>query len=250
MWDKEVIMYFLFVNLSILLLSSSVISGGTRKTERAVPKRILYTLPKLGYAYTALEPYLDAKTLQIHYTKHHQKYVDVLNETLKEYPDTAHIALEKLLADPRRIPLPIRKKVIDNGGGHFNHSFFWLCMAPSNSTKLGPLLNALINKKFSNFEQFKAQFSEAAEKIFGSGWAWLVLKKDGSCAVITTANQDSPLTLGLVPLLCLDIWEHAYYLKFQNKRRDFIEAWWNVVNWDHVEESIAKAQRSQSPSKM
>ena len=240
------------VLLSALFLLSTQTSGAVRKRGRAEApaRKIHYTLPKLEYAYTALEPYLDAQTLRIHYTKHHQKYVDTLNETLKEYPHIAQIPLETLLTDPRKIPVAIRKKVIDNGGGHYNHSFFWVCMAPLSTPEPGPLVKALIEKQFSTFEKFKTEFSQAAEKVFGSGWAWLVLKKDGSCAIITTANQDTPISLGYAPLLCLDVWEHAYYLKFQNKRRDFIDAWWNVVNWDHVEQCYRKIQGSQSPPKV
>ncbi len=241
---------FYYLLLSIFFLCMGQTSEGfARRVLPVSSGRILYTLPKLGYTYTALEPYLDALTLKIHYTKHHQKYVDVLNETLKDHSATAQVPLETLLIDPRKIPLAIRKKVIDNGGGHYNHSFFWLGMTPSSTQQPGPLVNELIKKHFATFENFKQEFSQAAQKVFGSGWAWLVLKKDGSCAIITTANQDTPITGGYIPLLCLDVWEHAYYLKFKNKRPDFIEAWWNVVNWNHVEECYKKAKGSQVPSK-
>ncbi len=241
--------YYVVISTVFLLLGQT----SDALLKRPVPnkaRRIQYTLPKLGYAYTALEPYLDARTLKIHYSKHHQKYVDVLNETLKDYPATAEIPLETLLSDPRKIPVAIRKKVIDNGGGHYNHSFFWLCMNHSTTQQPQPLVSSLIKKHFSTFENFKKEFSLAAQKVFGSGWAWLVLKKDGSCAIITTSNQDTPITMGYTPLLCIDVWEHSYYLKFQNKRADFIEAWWNVVNWKHVEDSYSKIASSPAPKKV
>ena len=206
-----------------------------------------FELPSLPYGYDALEPYIDAQTMQIHRGKHHATHVEKLNKALEKYPDLQSKSLEDLLKDLNSIPEDIRTAVRNHGGGHFNHSFFWKVMGP----KGGPArrsfsvggepsgdLEGIVKSEFGSFEDFKKKFSDAAAAIFGSGWAWLVKSGDGKLSVVPTPNQDSPLSQGLTPLLGLDIWEHAYYLKYQNRRPDYIEAWWNVVNWEQVEENF------------
>ncbi len=197
---------------------------------------MLYTLPKLPYAYDALEPYIDAKTMEIHYTKHHQAYIDNLNEALKKHPEIAEIPLNGLLSNLSQVPEDIRTAVRNNGGGHENHSLFWLWMTHKGGGAAQGEIGKEIGKAFGDFEVFKKQMSDAAKTRFGSGWAWLVLDKTGKLAITSTANQDTPVSEGAMPLLGIDVWEHAYYLKYQNKRIDYISAWWNVVNWSAVEE--------------
>ncbi len=194
-----------------------------------------YTLPKLGYAYDSLEPHLDAKTMEIHYTKHHQAYVDNLNKALKDYPELHDKDLSELLKDPTIIPISIKTAVINHGGGHYNHSFYWTGMSSGGGKLSAGDLAKKIDDDFGSFDAFKKEFINAAKTKFGSGWAWLSLDNSGKLVVTVTSNQDSPLSDGLIPLLTLDVWEHAYYLKYQNKRADFIEAWWNVVNWKEIE---------------
>lgn len=196
---------------------------------------MLYTLPKLTYAFDALEPYIDAKTMELHYTKHHQTYIDNLNAALKLHPEIADKPLRELLENLNLVPEAIRTAVRNNGGGHENHTQFWLWMAQKGGGKPNGLLGQEIVKSFGSFEAFQEQMNEAAKKRFGSGWAWLVLNKQGNLAITSTANQDSPLSEGSEPVLGLDVWEHAYYLKYQNRRVDYIAAWWHVVNWDYAE---------------
>ncbi len=195
----------------------------------------MFTLPQLPYAYDALQPYIDAKTMEIHLTKHHQAYIDNLNKALLPYPELQKLSLDDLLTRLESLPEAIRMTVRNNAGGHFNHSLFWQMMKPSSDMTQGLLISE-IQKKFGTYQTFKDQFEVAAKTRFGSGWAWLVLNQAGDLEVISTANQDAPLMSGSVPLLGLDVWEHAYYLNYQNRRPDYITAWWNVVNWDFIEE--------------
>lgn len=195
----------------------------------------MFTLSKLDYSYDALEPYIDAKTMELHYTKHHQTYIDNLNAALKEYPALQTKTLEELLTDLSAVPEAIRTTVQNNGGGHLNHSEFWLWMDKKGGKPRGKVLDEII-KKFGSFDAFKEQFSQAAKSRFGSGWAWLSFDKEGAIVISSTANQDTPVSQGMAPILGLDVWEHAYYLKYNNRRVDYIEAWWHVVNWDHVEQ--------------
>ena len=199
-----------------------------------------HTLPKLPYAYDALEPDIDARTMEIHHTKHHQAYIDNLNKALEKYPELQEKKVEELLLDFANIPEDIKVAVRNHGGGHANHSLFWELMTPDKKDRefKGKVADE-INKRFSGFEKFKEQFSDAAMKRFGSGWAWLVAH-EGHLEIISTANQDSPLMEGKSPLLGLDVWEHAYYLNYQNKRADYVRAWWNVVNWKKVNEIYEK----------
>jgi Fe-Mn family superoxide dismutase len=204
-----------------------------------------YELPKLPYAYDALEPYIDAKTMEIHYTKHHQTYATKLNEALEKRPEVADVPLAEMLAKPDALPPDVRMAIKNHGGGYWNHSFFWTVMGlPSEaSAKEGPTgkVGDEIKAAFGDLPKFKEAFTKTAVGVFGSGWAWLVKDKEGKLMIISTANQDSPLSQGLKPILALDIWEHAYYIKYQNKRPDYIEAWWNVVNWSAAEANFVKA---------
>jgi Fe-Mn family superoxide dismutase len=196
-----------------------------------------YELPALPYAHNALEPSIDEQTMQIHHGKHHQTYVNNLNAALEKHPQLQGQPIEQLIADLNAIPEDIRTAVRNNGGGHANHSFFWTVMAPNAG---GPPTGAIaeaIDAKFGSFDAFKEAFAKAATGRFGSGWAWLI-KSGAGVDVTSTANQDSPLMEGKTPLLGLDVWEHAYYLKYQNKRPDYIAAFWNVVNWDAVNKAF------------
>ncbi|MBI2010416.1 MAG: superoxide dismutase [Candidatus Chisholmbacteria bacterium] len=199
----------------------------------------MYQLPQLPYDFDALEPYIDAKTMEIHHGKHHQTYIDKLNDALKDYPDLSLKSVEDLLSDLNQIPEAIQMAVRNHGGGHANHSFFWSLMKPGGGEPQGKLAEA-IKKDLKDFASFKTEFTAAAVGRFGSGWAWLVMD-NGKLAVMSTANQDSPLSEGKTPLLGLDVWEHAYYLKYQNRRPDYIEAWWHVVNWDQVSANLEAA---------
>lgn len=194
----------------------------------------MYELPKLPYPYDALEPHLDARTMEIHHSKHHAGYVNKVNAALEAFPDLMAKPIEELLQDLNAIPEEIRNAVRNTGGGHANHKLFWENMAPGAGDKpTGSLADAIV-KGFGEFDAFKDQFSSIAAGHFGSGWAWLVLDGSGELKVLSTANQDTPLSDGFKPILTLDVWEHAYYLNYQNRRPDFIAAWWNVVNWDQV----------------
>jgi superoxide dismutase, Fe-Mn family len=193
-----------------------------------------YTLPPLPYDYAALEPNIDAKTMEIHYTKHHQAYITNVNNALKDHPSLQGKPIEALIADLNAIPESIRTAVRNNGGGHANHSMFWLIMKPNGGGNPTGAIASAIDSELGGFAAFKETFAKAATTRFGSGWAWLIKGKDGKLTVSSTANQDSPLMEGLTPLLGLDVWEHAYYLKYQNKRPDYITAWWNTINWDEV----------------
>jgi len=204
-------------------------------------KIMAYTLPKLPYAYDALEPYIDAQTMEIHHTKHHQAYITKVNEAIAGSPLEA-LSVEKLVSDLNAVPENIRTVVRNHGGGHANHSLFWTVLAPrAGGTPSGALAKA-IDAAFGNFDKFKELFSTAAASRFGSGWAWLSVK-DGELVLESTANQDSPLMEGHTPILGLDVWEHAYYLKYQNRRPEYITAFWNVVNWEEVARRFAEATR-------
>lgn len=201
-----------------------------------------YTLPKLPYAFNALEPHIDTKTMEIHHDKHHAAYVDNLNKALAAHPELMKKDPIKLISEIDDVPADIRQAVINNGGGHVNHSLFWQMMAPkAGGAPKGEVAKA-IEKSFGSLDAFKTQFADAGMKRFGSGWAWLIAAPDGSLSIISSANQDSPYMEGKMPILGLDVWEHAYYLKHQNKRADYVTAWWNVVNWDFVNELYAKAK--------
>jgi len=193
-----------------------------------------HTLPALPYATTALEPHIDAQTMEIHHGKHHNAYVTNLNAAIDKAPELASWSLEQLHRDIAKVPESVRTAVRNNGGGHWNHSLFWATMAPNAGGEPGAELGAAITKAFGDFGKFRDAFKAAATGRFGSGWAWLVAAKDGTVSIESTPNQDNPLMEGRHALLGLDVWEHAYYLKYQNRRPDYIDAWWNVVNWAEV----------------
>jgi Fe-Mn family superoxide dismutase len=215
----------------------------------AEAKAAAFTLPKLPYDYDALEPHIDAETMRIHHDKHHQAYVNNLNQALAMSPDLQNKSIEELLANLATIPEKIRTAVRNNGGGHANHSMFWEMMAKGGGKPSGELAKA-IDDAFGSFDKFQTQFSQAAITRFGSGWAWLVPGKD-KLEVISSPNQDTPLMKGndpvmkgVAPILGIDVWEHAYYLKYKNMRPDYVKAWWNVVNWKNVAERYSLARKA------
>lgn len=198
-----------------------------------------HELPKLPYAVDALEPHIDARTMEIHHDKHHGAYVNNLNAALEKHPEMANWSLDTLLRNIQQVPEDIRTAVRNNGGGHWNHSLFWEWLTPKSPGKPVGSVAKAIEREFGSFEAFKEKFSSAAISRFGSGWAWLTVK-DGKLCVCSSPNQDNPLMDGIaecpgIPILGLDVWEHAYYLKYQNRRADYVSAWWNVVNWEKVE---------------
>lgn len=196
-------------------------SGATRQP---------FTLPKLPYAYDALEPHIDARTMEIHHTKHHQGYVNNANKALADHPELLALSGETLLERLETVDEPLRTTLRNNVGGHLNHAFFWETLSPKGGGKPKGGLADAIEKTFGSFDAFKAAFADAAGKRFGSGWAWLVVA-NGTLSIRSTANQDSPLMEGAMPVIGLDVWEHAYYLKYQNRRADYVSAFWNVVDW-------------------
>lgn len=200
-----------------------------------------FILPELPYAYDALEPYMDAETMEIHHDKHHAGYTKNLNAALEKYPEFLEKSIESILADINTIPEEIRTAVRNNGGGYFHHNLWWTELsANAGGEPVGTLADA-IKKDFGEFEAFKDQVSAAAMGRFGSGWAWLSKRSDKTLIIHSTPNQDSPLSQGLIPLLGIDVWEHAYYLKYQNKRKDFVDAFWNVVNWEEIERRFVES---------
>lgn len=220
-----------------MMKKNTIHEGFSMKTE----SNGAYVLPPLPYAYNALEPYIDAQTMEIHYTKHHQAYINKLNEALAKHPELQKVPLHELLQTLEKVPADIRTAVRNQGGGTINHAFFWHCMRPNARKEPSEkLMNALV-ENFGSFDAFKKKFTDAAVSVFGSGWAWLVVEKNNKLQVIALPNQDSPLSQGFVPLLGLDVWEHAYYLKYQNRRPEYIDGWWNVVNWDFVEQNYKAA---------
>ena len=197
-----------------------------------------HQLPSMGYDYDALEPFIDAKTMEIHHTKHHQTYVDKLNAALKGNDSLAGLTVNELISDLTKVPEEIRTAVRNHGGGHSNHSFFWPLL--KKNVAFGGTIEAAIKRDFSDFDTFKSEFSNKAALLFGSGWTWLT-KDQGKLAIITTPNQDSPISAGKTPILGLDVWEHAYYLKYQNRRQDYINAFFEIINWDEVNRHLTAA---------
>ncbi|WP_033541938.1 superoxide dismutase [Planococcus sp. CAU13] len=200
-----------------------------------------YELPELPYAYDALEPHIDKETMNIHHTKHHNTYVTNVNAALEGHEDLSSKSIEELISDLNAVPEDIRTAVRNNGGGHANHSLFWQLLTPNGTGAPSGALAEAIDSKFGSFDEFKTKFENAGKTRFGSGWAWLVVS-NGELEVTSTANQDSPLMEGQTPILGVDVWEHAYYLKYQNKRPDYLAAFWNVVNWDEVSKRYEAAK--------
>ena len=202
-----------------------------------------FELPALPYAFDALEPHIDARTMEIHHGKHHQTYVNNLNAALEGHPDLQNKSIEELMKNLNSVPESIRTAVRNNGGGHANHSMFWKLMSAKGGGEPGGELGQAINSTFGSFANLKDQVNKAGTTRFGSGWGWLVVDGSGKLEVTSTPNQDTPLSDGKTPILGVDVWEHAYYLKYQNRRPDYLAAWWNVVNWDQVAENYAKAKK-------
>ncbi len=202
-----------------------------------------HELPVLPYAYDALEPYIDARTMEVHHTKHHAGYVAKLNNALEQVAGLDQAPLEEILANLASVPETIRTAVRNNGGGHANHSLFWALMNPDGGGEPSGELGSAIDSTFGSFDAFKEEFSAAAAARFGSGWAWLSVSRFGELVVHSTANQDNPVMEGLKPVIGLDVWEHAYYLKYQNRRPDYIGAWWNVVNWKQADANFRAATK-------
>lgn len=200
-----------------------------------------FVLPELPYGYDALEPHIDARTMEIHHSKHHAGYVANLNKALEGFDEFEGKSVESILADLTSVPDEIRVAVRNNGGGHANHSLFWKVMGPGGGGEPGGSFAGMISNAFNSFAEFKDKFSKAGATRFGSGWAWLAVGEGGGLVVLSTPNQDTPLSDGVTPILGLDVWEHAYYLNYQNRRADYIAAWWNVINWEQVEANYAAA---------
>jgi Fe-Mn family superoxide dismutase len=200
-----------------------------------------FKLPPLGYAFDALEPHIDAQTMTIHHDKHHAAYVNALNEFAKQVPELGTTPVEKTLVDAAYIPLTIQTAVKNNLGGHWNHTFFWELMTPGGAKEPSGELKSAIESSWRNVDDFKERLSGAGLTRFGSGWAWLVVNKDKKLELASTANQDTPIALGAKAIVGVDVWEHAYYLKYQNRRADYLKAWWNTVNWDKASENFKKA---------
>jgi len=193
-----------------------------------------FTLPELAYSYDALEPFMDAKTVEIHYGKHHATYTAKLNAALEKYPDFFKMDITAILSDLEKVPEDIRAAVRNHGGGFYHHNLWWEQLGPhKNGSPVGKLAEA-INSKFGSFDILKKELSDASVGVFGSGWGWLCKNSSGELVITTTPNQDSPISKGLYPILTIDVWEHAYYLKYQNRRPDFVEAFWNMVDWEKV----------------
>jgi superoxide dismutase, Fe-Mn family len=201
-----------------------------------------YELPPLTYPFNALEPHIDAKTMEIHHDKHHQAYITNANKALEGHPDLAAKPVDELLADLNKVPESIRTVIRNNAGGHSNHTFFWKIIGPNAGGAPNGKLAEAINSTFGSFDQFKEELQKAGVGRFGSGWAWLVVNKEGKLQITSTANQDTPISEGLKPVIGVDVWEHAYYLLYQNRRPDYIKAWWNVVNWDQAETNFQAAK--------
>ncbi len=195
----------------------------------------MFTLPDLPYDYKALEPFIDEETMHIHHDKHHATYVQKLNEALSGHDDLLNMDVEELLKNFVKVPQDLQTKVKNHGGGHFNHSMFWKSMKANGGGQPDGALIMAINNDLTSFDNFVTQFTQAATNHFGSGWSWLVSEK-GKLSITTTPNQDSPLLEGKVPILGLDVWEHAYYLKYQNRRNEYIQNWWNLINWEYIQE--------------
>lgn len=201
-----------------------------------------HQLPDLPYEYKALEPHLDEETMRLHHTKHHQAYVDKLNAALQDYPDLHSYEVAELLRNLDKVPQKIKTAVINHGGGHANHSLFWQIMSPQGGGQPQGDLAGAIEASFGSFAEFQEKFTATALGVFGSGWGWLCLDQQGKLVILSTPNQNSPLMDGYQPILGVDVWEHAYYLKYQNRRPDYLKAWWNVVNWQEVNRRYVQAK--------
>ncbi len=254
--NKQNMLYNIVLTLVLVSIVSAVfywkkgrkpVKHNIQEIDQAtlISKDNKYELVKLPYAYNALEPYIDAKTMEVHYTKHYQAYTDGLNKALENHPEFMGKKPEWLLENINKLPNDIQEQVRDQGGGYLNHTMFWFMMSPKGGGEPTGGLKAAINKEFGSFDKFKDKFNETAKKVFGSGWAWLCLDVNLKLVIKKTKDQDNPISKQLIPILGLDVWEHAYYLKYQNKRLDYIQSWWNVVDWKYVENLYDKAIQAQ-----
>jgi Fe-Mn family superoxide dismutase len=239
--DRRTAMLQMSAVAGAVLLAENVPAANGEQAQAAPAPAPMgpFTLPKLPYGYEALEPSFDTETMHLHHDKHHQAYVNNLNTAAATHPEIASKTVWELVTDLNSVPEPIRTAVRNNGGGHANHSFWWMTLGKGSPSPVGELAKA-IDAKFGSFSAFQDKLSDAAMHVFGSGWAWLVKMPDGSLAIESTPNQDSPLSSGHKPILGIDVWEHAYYLKYQNKRADYVKAFFNVVNWDYVSSQFAQ----------
>jgi len=239
--DRRSAMKHLGGAASALLLTETLLAERAAQAPAAAPAPPAgpFKLPELPYAYDALEPYFDAETMHLHHDKHHQAYVNGLNTAVASHPELAGKTVEELVANLSTVPEAVRKAVENSGGGHANHSFWWPTLGKGSSAPKGELAKA-IDAKFSSLPAFQEAFTKSALGVFGSGWAWLVKMPDGTVAIETTPNQDSPLTAGHKPVLGIDVWEHAYYLKYHNVRADYVKAFFQVLNWDYVSGQFAQ----------
>ncbi len=222
--------------------TASAASGDTRSTKSTKPVNGQFVLPALPYSFRALEPFIDAQTMQIHHGRHHAAYVTNLNAVLKDYPDLQQRDATDIISNLNDVPESIRMAVRNNAGGHVNHAIFWAIMGPQGGGDPTGQLRKAIENTFGSVSYMKSLVNDAAIRRFGSGWGWLVQNSDGSLAVTSTANQDSPYMFGQMPLLGIDVWEHAYYLKYQNRRADYLNAWWHVVDWSAVAQRFERAR--------
>ncbi len=238
------VFFGLFISLAGCNLSQESVKktlGTFMKKEVFEQKTYPYSLPQLPYKYEALEPHFDEMTMNIHHTKHHQAYVNNLNATIEKFPELHKKTLVDLLVNLQTLPTDVQDAIKNHGGGHFNHSLFWEWLSPNGGGLPKEKLATAIDECFGSFDNFKQLFNKSAQSRFGSGWAWLCVTTDKKLIVTSSLNQDSPLSQGLIPVLGLDVWEHAYYLKYQNRRPDYIAAWWNIINWQVVEDYFIKA---------
>ncbi|WP_242056323.1 MULTISPECIES: superoxide dismutase [unclassified Nostoc] len=235
--NRRHFLFLLGAGTGVFALDSFALAEKSPSTTGAIE------LPPLPYAYDALEPHIDARTMQFHHDKHHAAYVKNLNAALDKHPELKNQSVEELLRKLGKIPADIRTTVRNNGGGHVNHSMFWKIMKPQGGGEPTGEIATAINQNFGNFAAFKKQFNEAGAARFGSGWVWLVRNQNGKLEITTTANQDNPISEGKYPILGNDVWEHAYYLNYQNRRADYLAAWWNVVNWDEINRRFAQASK-------
>jgi Fe-Mn family superoxide dismutase len=228
-------------SLKLLAGAAAVVTLGGARAFAQTPPAGPFKLPPLGYAFEALEPHIDAQTMMIHHDRHHAAYVNNANQLVEKWPELATTPIETVLADLTKVPDAVRAGVRNNVGGHWNHTFFWELMAPGGATEPGNELKVAIDNAFGSSANMIEKVNAAGLARFGSGWSWLVLNKDKKFDIVSTANQDTPLELGLKPILGVDVWEHAYYLKYQNRRADYLKAWWNTVNWTKVLDTFRKA---------
>jgi superoxide dismutase, Fe-Mn family len=240
--DRRHFLFLLGASVGAFALDTHASAEKAPISQTTPPGNTVYSVPPLPYAYDALEPHIDQATMQFHHDKHHAAYVKNLNAALDKHPELKSKPVEEMLRNLNSVPTDIRKIVRNNGGGHVNHSMFWQIMKPQGGGEPTGAIAKAINQSFGSFAAFKKQFNEAGVSRFGSGWVWLVRNND-KLEITTTANQDSPLSEGKYPIMGNDVWEHAYYLKYQNRRTDYLDAWWNVLNWDEINKRFAAASK-------